>query len=150
MVCDKCEQEPCACQRALTVQQSEWINQTCSEPGCDVVIRSRLGHQAPGRPICKWHQAGTAYYAKSASLAGPASGPLSSLDEFGRDLYDAIRLNSARIQCEKNAAMYQKQGLTKKATTETGKAHAFHTELHIILSRDTIAPDDMKRISDMR
>lgn len=129
---------------------TDWLDQRCSIPGCEVLIRSKLGHQQPGPPICKWHQAGTAYYAKSASMATANTGPLLSLEEFGRDLYDAIRLNSARIQCEHNAELWAKKGKDAQAKDESAKADHYHTELQVLLSRDTIAPADLKRISDMR
>lgn len=40
---------------------NDWINQECSTPGCYVVIRSRIGHQAPGLPTCKWCEAGVSH-----------------------------------------------------------------------------------------
>ena len=40
---------------------TDWINQECSTQGCYVVIRSRIGHQEPGLPICKWCHAGESH-----------------------------------------------------------------------------------------
>ncbi len=73
-----------------------------------------------------------------------------ALDEFGRDLYEAIRLNSARIQCERNIVVYTQKGLTQKAAEECTKAKGFHAELHKVLDRNTIAPADVRRLVEMR
>lgn len=52
MICAACESDPCTCQRVLACP-TDWINQTCSSPGCTVVIRTRIGKQ-PSIPVCRW------------------------------------------------------------------------------------------------
>ncbi len=79
----------------------EFLIQECSSPGCTVVIRSLVGRQQ-SKPTCKWHEQGKAY-----QTAGPTalrhidpSEPMTK-EEFGLELYEAIRLNAARVQLEK-------------------------------------------------
>src|SRR5689334_676195 len=84
----------CGWRAATLVVATDWINQTCSSPGCTVVIRSRVGHQAPGAPVCKWCQQGTAYYRIAESDPQRHFGPLVTKEEFGLDLYEAINLLS--------------------------------------------------------
>lgn len=59
MPCDRCEQEPCTCP-GTSLSLDPWLMQHCSVPGCQVTIRLRASQQE-AEPICKWHQAGTAY-----------------------------------------------------------------------------------------
>lgn len=38
----------------MTQPLHAWIYQPCSAQGCSVMIRSPLGHQWPGPPVCRW------------------------------------------------------------------------------------------------
>lgn len=76
----------------------------------------------------------------------PADGPLLSLDEFGRDRYDAIRLQSAQVQQEKNAVLYDKQGWPKMAATARRAAETLRLELGEIFTRETIQGEELRRV----
>lgn len=65
MRCNECEREfvtaRCTCgwtPPTLTVG-TDWIVTHCSHPQCHVAIRHRMTRL--DNPLCKWHQAGTAY-----------------------------------------------------------------------------------------
>jgi len=83
---------------------------------------------------------------RSTESLDPTGGPLLSLDEFGRDLYDAIRLQSGQVQQEKNAVIYEKQGLVKMAKNARDAASALRDQLTEIFQRNTVAPDDLRRV----
>lgn len=59
-----------------------------------------------------------------------------SREEFGAALYDAIHMNSARLQCARQKDM-------KKA------AH-YERELQQLLSKHTLNPEDVRRLLAMR
>jgi hypothetical protein len=85
----------------------------------------------------------------SARLYGqrdPEGGPLLSKEEFGQDLYEAIRLQSGQIQQEKNALLYEKQGLTKMAKQARESATLLRDQLITIFQRNTLSPDDLRRV----
>lgn len=66
--------------------------------------------------------------------------------EFGEDLYEAIKAASGRQQCLENAAMYRKKGLEAKAEKELTKAANLFKEVHALVSRGKIKPDDVRQI----
>lgn len=148
MTCYTCEQDPCTCQKALGVP-TQWLIQHCSVPGCEVAIRVQAGKQASTNPICKWHQAGTAYYTKPGGSREPAIGPYLTREEFGLDLYEAIRLRSMGLAARQNTDRWQGQGKPKVAEEARQKANACEIELQVILSRGTIAPNDVRRLLAM-
>lgn len=145
MTCDECRQDPCLCQRNL-VTPTMWINQTCSTPGCSVIIRSRAGKQASTLPICKWCQSGTAYYREAASPLAKHGGPTMTLDEFGRDLYDAIVLRSSSVMAKNGAQRMRETGHAQEAQEAERSAQRSDAALHALLDRGTIEPDDVRRI----
>ena len=58
MICDTCEQEPCTCQPTQSIY---YYFKECATPQCCGIVGARIG-QPIDPPICKWCQAGTAYY----------------------------------------------------------------------------------------
>ncbi|TSA51870.1 MAG: hypothetical protein D4R44_06925 [Actinobacteria bacterium] len=83
---------------------------------------------------------------RRTQLELPCTPPL-TLDEFGRDLYDAIRLQSAQVQQESNAAHYDKQpGFAKFAVQARQAAEKLREELTEIFQRDTLTPDELRRV----
>lgn len=76
----------------------------------------------------------------------PDGGPLLDHEEFGSDLFDAIRLQSAQIQEEKNALLYAKTGFNKLANWSKENAEKLRGELAAIFQRDTLTPDDLRRV----
>lgn len=57
MICEKCESDPCTCQKALAIgQPHRWFIQHCTRPGCDSAIRSHDG-LPESELICKWCRA---------------------------------------------------------------------------------------------
>lgn len=93
------------------------------------MIRSLPGQQ--GNPLCKWHQQGTAYHVTGPTAMRPESHlPVMTKEEFGLDLYEAIKANGARLQCEK-------MGKTKEAK-------AYQDQVQALLPK--LKPDDVRRI----
>ena len=67
-------------------------------------------------------------------------------DEFGADLYEAIKAASGRRQCLENVAMYQGKGLPGKASEELAKAGKLLQEVQGFISKQTIPPNDVREI----
>jgi hypothetical protein len=128
------------------VVATAWIDQTCSVPGCTVVIRSRAGEQASGNPVCKWCQSGTAYYRRAMGKVGPPGGPYMSIDEFGRDLYDAIVLRAAAVTASQLAERHKARNELKAMKQAEQQAATAEAALHKLLDRGTIAPQDVRRL----
>lgn len=63
MRCETCEQDPCTCQKKLG--KPSWIVTHCVTPGCGVAIRYRAD-QGLLTALCKWCQAGKAYYVRQS------------------------------------------------------------------------------------
>lgn len=72
-----------------------------------------------------------------------------TLDEFGADLYDAIKAASGRQQCLANAEMYRHKGLIGKAEKETLKATNLYKEVKRIVTRETVQPNDVRQLLSM-
>lgn len=68
------------------------------------------------------------------ALAGPDKGPFLSKEEFGVDLFNAIKANAARLQALKHG--------------DDKAAASWHKELHALLPKIT-NPDDVRRILAM-
>lgn len=141
MICPDCEatleQPPCACGWTLKTDSKDkqgkaCLLKPCAHPGCLVMIRWAVG-QLQGDPLCKWHQAGTAY-ARGPEVRKDDSKPMTRA-EFGEDLYNAIRLNAGRLQC-------LKQGNEKKAKELQKQVQALLPHIP--------DPDDVRRILAMR
>jgi hypothetical protein len=144
MTCDVCGEwftgTRCSCgwqapSLQVVNQQSErlWAITECSHLGCTVVIRALPG-QVTG--LCKWHQQGKAYNNASGPTAmRPESHlPAMTKDEFGLELYEAIRINGARLACE--------------AKGKLPEAKALEDQLQAILPK-LKNPADVRRILEM-
>lgn len=144
MRCDECYREPCVCQRAL-VATTDWIDQTCSTPGCHVVIRSRAGQQ-PSVPVCKYCEQSQAYYRTTESPQRPRGGPEISLAEFGVELYEAIKLKAEVETARKRAGLMLAKGKSREAHDAEQVVTSKEAELSVILDSGCIKPDDVRRI----
>lgn len=127
-----------------TKTPQQWVIQVCAMPGCCVDIRVKAGEQVE-EPICKWHQAGTAYNSAQIKAQPDDSQPI-SLEEFGPDLFEAIRTQSALRQAERTAALYEAKGKMKSAREYQAHADALQKQLKTILDKNTIAPADLQRL----
>ncbi|MDH5738688.1 MAG: hypothetical protein OEY77_00015 [Nitrospira sp.] len=133
-------------QRALVVA-TDWLDQTCSTAGCTVVIRCRAGRQSATLPVCQWCQAGTAYYRRSGvSPDQPKGGAAMTLDEFGRELYDAIVLRSVSVMAEKAAVLMRSNGMTREAEENEQAAKRSSVALERIFDQGVLKPQDIRRI----
>lgn len=150
MTCFECAKDiaayPCACgykPKELKVAE-QWLVRRCGAQGCSVQVREKLAdHEAV--PICKWHKGGQAY--NSTAIASRADGgPLIDKEEFGVDLFEAIRLQSAMRQAERTADLFKRKGLKQRERESLDNAKALSQQLQLILKRDTIAPADLKRL----
>jgi hypothetical protein len=74
------------------------------------------------------------------------SSPHMTRDEFGVDLYEAIKTASAHQQAVNNVAMYQRHGKANKAELEAQKAAHLFTDLQRLIDRPTIRAADKKEI----
>ena len=146
MTCSECGQWQCVCVKKEAKPVRNWLISTCTEPGCTVVICS-----LPGEPVgsCKWHRAGTAYLSHQIKHT-MGSGPLISTEEFGSDLFEAIKTQGALRQAENNAELYKRKGITDLEQDSIQRIKAFQDRLATILDRKTIAPPDIKRILAIR
>lgn len=111
-----------------------------------MVIRSQVGKQSPGAPICKWCHEGKAYYRTVESTPAPHLGPLMSLDEFGRDLYDAIRLQASAVTARAKAETMRYNGKEREAERAEEVALMAERELHRILDAGALKPADVRRL----
>lgn len=76
---------------------------------------------------------------------GTSSGHMTR-EEFGVDLYEAIKTAAAHQQARNNVQMYLRHGKAKKAEMEEQKVGVLFKDLHRIMSKGTIAPADTKAI----
>ena len=67
-------------------------------------------------------------------------------EEFGLDLYEAIWLQSAIIQCHKNVDIYRKKCLGYRVQDQETKRAEFQKQFMVIIERDLIEPGDIRRI----
>ncbi len=126
-----------------------WLTQTCSADGCTVTIRGSIDHQED-RPLCKWCKSQTAYNTRDAMPIVNHEGPPISLDEFGQDLFAAIKAQAGAIQALKSAGLYQAKGLPHQADQAARAATVCQRELETIFRRNTIAVYDVRRILAMQ
>ena len=73
-------------------------------------------------------------------------GPYLTKEEFGLDLFEAIKAQAALRQAEKNRAMYERKGLPLAAAEAAKAIEQYQSRLHKILAKNTIAPDDLRRL----
>jgi hypothetical protein len=69
-----------------------------------------------------------------------------SLDEFGRDLYDAIVLRAASVMASNGAKRMREQGHVMEAVKAEQSAKTADEALHKLLDRGTIKPADVRRL----
>lgn len=144
-LCSRCNEEPCSCiDSSSTGPKRVWLLQTCTEPGCTVMIRSLPGEQ-DAIPICKWHKGGSAYNSEQIQSRHDA-GPLLSLDEFGKDLFDAIQCQSAMREAFKTARLFRAKGKVRAADEAEQAVVDLQKQLETILKKNTIAPADLQRL----
>ena len=122
-----------------------WLLAQCQEPGCSVMIRSLPGQQ---RQPCKWHREGRAYIADQIKYRY-TNFPLISKDEFGQDLFEAITLQAGLRQAERTAEVMKKKGLKKAEGEALERATHMSGQLVGLLKKNTIAPNDVKRILEI-
>lgn len=150
MMCPKCDQTyegtcECGYRPKEPKDKQLWLIQYCETPGCDVAIRVKI--QEPlTHPICRRCQAGTAYNSRPRPAVHPGEGEPVSKEEFGLDLYEAIRLQSAMRQADKTADFYRCHGLAKDAQEFQDRATALQRQLKTILDKNTIEPADLQRL----
>ncbi len=156
MICPKCDQEytdVCVCgyaSRTLApvAQPSNWLVRRCTAHGCSVMVRESI-HDHSINPYCKWHLASKAYNSVEIDIRPNVGEPLSK-EEFGLDLFEAIRVQSAMRQAERTADTYTMKGLKHRAEDCQLKIKSLQRELDTILSRNTIESHDLKRILAIR
>ena len=67
-------------------------------------------------------------------------------EEFGEDLYEAIKTAAAHQQAVANVQMYKRHGKAELADEETNAAARLHGQLQHILAKQTIPPNDVREI----
>ena len=75
--------------------------------------------------------------------------PLISLDEFGQDLFAAIKAQAGAIQATKSADLYAAKGLPVQEREYAAHAKACQVTLQGLLEKGTIATQDVRRILGM-
>lgn len=132
----------------LQVQQPEplWLVKPCNTTGCSVMIRIPIA-QASTVHNCRWCLAQGDYNTDTAKVRPqPVNGPFLSKEEFGVDIFEAIRLQAGYRQAEKTAEIYGKKGLKKLEREYRDAAKALNLQLQEILKKNTIGTTDLKRI----
>jgi len=125
------------------------VIQRCETPGCSVTIRAPIGQQAQDG-LCKWCAAGTAYNTRDPFARRHVTGPHLSLDEFGQDLFGAIKAQSGSLQAFKRAALYRAKGLTGESEVAVKAGMECQHGLEAIFAHNTIAVADVRRILAMQ
>lgn len=79
---------------------------------------------------------------------GPAmiGGGFLTREQFGHDLYEAVKAAASRQQALQNAQMYARKGLSGQAALEEKRAQGYFQDLEAIVSKETIAPKDLSRL----
>lgn len=131
-------------QRDLVVS-TDWINQTCSTPGCTVVIRSRAGQQM-SVPVCRWCESNTAYYRTIESPPRPRTGPALTLMEFGEQLYRAIELKASLEALRHRVEGLRVRGNLAAVIDAEQLIATKEKELDAVFDTGEIAQNDIRRI----
>ena len=71
-------------------------------------------------------------------------------EEFGQDLFNAIKAQAGLRQAERTADVYAFKGLKRKAKDAQDQVKALQHELSTILDSGSIEPTDLTRILDIR
>jgi len=134
----------------LTVSNAvNWLIHNCTTPGCTVTIRVPVGEQHK-HGLCKWCDQRRAYNTRDPTRTYASTGPLLSLDEFGVDLFEAIKAQAGSIQAFKKAETYRTKGLREEADQAEREAIVCQSTLESILKKNTIAVDNVRRILAMQ
>jgi len=127
-----------------------WLVKPCNTAGCSVMIRVLIA-QAATVLNCKWCRSNQDYNTDPSKVRPlMLNSPLISTDEFGSDLFEAIKTHAAIRQAEKAQTLYAKKGLKKRQDEATATIAALLTALKHVLSRNAIAPSDLKRLLAIR
>ncbi len=156
MKCFECTKEidsyPCACgyqpkTLAVVAKPLNWIVRHCSKPGCNVSVREHIGQQDI-TPVCKWHKQNRAYASTNIPYL-PSTGDPISKEEFGLDLFNAIKTQAALRQAERSAEVYERKGLNRQAQICRDNVKTLARELTAIIESNTLAPHDLKRVLEI-
>ena len=72
-----------------------------------------------------------------------------SKEEFRLDIFAAIKAQAGLRQAEMAADVYTFKGLKRQAKDAQDQAKKLQHELFVVLDRNTISPQDLKRILDI-
>lgn len=67
-------------------------------------------------------------------------------EEFGVDLFEAIRLQASIRQAERTAAVFRKKGLAARVQETMDMLGHLQDQLQAVLQQQTIAPADLRRL----
>ena len=79
-------------------------------------------------------------------VALPAPSHWIDKDEFGVDLFEAIKCQAGMRQAEKTAEIYRKKGLPRQEQEYRERAQALAAQLKEIFAKGTIDGPDLKRL----
>ncbi len=146
-MCDHCGNEPCTCSRTLTTKRPPrpWVVTPCLTVGCRAMIRSLPG-TTDMQTFCKWCRGHADYNSRPQPAVQPDAGPAMTKEEFGQDLYDAIVAHTGARQALKTADLFAREGKTRLADEYTQRGVDCQKELERLLHKNTIAPDDIRRL----
>lgn len=137
----------------LQIQQPPplWLVKPCNTAGCSVMIRVQVEFAASVHN-CKWCQTNTDYNTDTSHVRPHVvnGDEYLSKDEFGQDLFEAIRLQAAIRQAEKTAEIYRKKGITRREREALDQVKSLNHELQGILKNDTIETTDLQRVLAIR
>ncbi len=71
-------------------------------------------------------------------------------EEFGVDLFEAIRLQAGQMQARTTATVYRGKGLDKEADRAIRIAEDLQRQLQAIFQKNTIAPADLRRLQKIQ
>ena len=126
-----------------------WLIHACTTPGCQVTIRVPVGEQHK-HGLCQWCSQKRAYNTRDPIASYASTGPFLSRDEFGQDLFAAIKAQAGSIQAFKKAGLCQKKGLPREVADAEQAAKVCQATLEAILKKNTLAVADVKRILSMQ
>lgn len=150
MNCQTCGFDPCTCTK--TKPKPVKLIQPCAIEGCQAYVgiyAGDTGHHL----ICKWHRRDPNSATLPRRQPKPPHGPIISKEEFGLDLFEAIKTNAARLQALKQAEAWKDSVDPQdraRARVMTQQAERLGRDLMALYSRGTIAPDDARRIEAMK
>ena len=72
--------------------------------------------------------------------------PWITREEFGLNLFEAIKLQASQLQALKLDQIYHRKDMGARAQQYESKAATLSTQLQAIMEKGTIAPYDIRRI----